>query len=297
MNSSKSIAPMNYFEKLPEGCIFEIISRTTPADAVRSTILSKGFKAAIQSDEIWGKFLPSDYQEIIGRSEFPPVCNTKKELYFSMCESPILLDGGKLSFSLDKHSGKKCFMIAPRELIISWGDRSSIWKWRKYCNSRFSEVARLVSVRWLDIRGRIGTEMLSPKTNYAAYLVFKLVDQKSYGLESANAIIRFVNYETDSETEKQANTVQLETLPQDRRIFGGNHNQQIIASGKNPKMRGDGWMEVELGDFNSKEGIDGPVEARLIEIKRLHPKGGLIVEGIEFRPKKIEYKLEADIEF
>ncbi|XP_055827091.1 F-box protein PP2-B10-like [Solanum dulcamara] len=128
---------------------------------------------------------------------------------------------------------------------------------------RFSKVAYLHSVRLLDIRGRIETNILSPKTDYAAYLVFKLV-RTSCGLEYANSIIRFVNYESDTETEKQANTVKLAT---------------------SPKLRGDGWMEVELGYFNSKEDSDGPVEARLMEIKRLDDKSGLIVEGIEFRPK------------
>ncbi|XP_059274692.1 F-box protein PP2-B3-like [Lycium ferocissimum] len=207
---------MNYFERLLEGCIFEIISHTTPADAVRSTILSRGFRFPAESDEIWGRFLPADYQEIIDKSEFPPVCNTKKELFFSLCNSPILLDGGKLSFLLDKHTGKKCFMIAPRELTISLGDNSYFWQWKRRPDSRF------------------------------------------------------VNYESDTETEKQANTVKL-------------------SSGNIPKMRGDGWMEVELGYFDSKKGDDGPVEARLLEIKRLHYKGGLIVEGIQFCPKIIEY--------
>lgn len=36
MNFAKSVAPMNYFEKLLGGSIFEIVSKTTPADAVRS---------------------------------------------------------------------------------------------------------------------------------------------------------------------------------------------------------------------------------------------------------------------
>nr|XP_009763471.1 PREDICTED: F-box protein PP2-B3-like [Nicotiana sylvestris]XP_016495932.1 PREDICTED: F-box protein PP2-B3-like [Nicotiana tabacum] len=128
---------MNYFQRLPEGCILEILSRTTPVDAVRSCILSRGFKTALESEIIWERFLPSDYQEIIERSEFPSVCTTKKELYFSLCEYPILLDGGKLSFSLDKHSGKKCFMVAPRELIISWGDNLNHWQWKPHPDSRF----------------------------------------------------------------------------------------------------------------------------------------------------------------
>ncbi|MCD7446002.1 hypothetical protein HAX54_024706 [Datura stramonium] len=255
---------MNYFDRLPEGCICEIISHTTPADAVRATILSKEFKFVGESDEIWEKFLPSDYQEIIDRCEFPPVYNTKKELFFSLCDSPILLDGGKLSFFLDKHSGKKCFMIASRELTISRSGNTNYWKWKKNSNLRFSEAACQGALRLLDINGRIGTEMLSPKTDYAAYLVFKLAAITD-GLDYANStIIRFLNYQYKIEIDKQAITGKLEPLP---------------------KMRGDGWMEVELGYFNSREGSDGPVEARFINIKSLYYKGGLIIEGIEFRPK------------
>ncbi|KAH0705036.1 hypothetical protein KY290_009745 [Solanum tuberosum] len=267
---------MNYFEKLPEGCIFEIISRTTPADAVRSTILSTGFKFVAKSDEIWGRFLPSDYQKIIDRSKLPLICNTKKELFFSLCDSPILLDSGRLSFFIDKHSGKKCFMIAARKLEILGSDDIHSWQWKKHHESRFSKVAYLHAVLQLDIRGKIGSKMLSPKTDYAAYLVFKL-GRRSCELEYANSIIRFVKYESDTETEEQANTLKLVT---------------------SAKLRGDGWMEVELGHFNSKEGSDGPVEARLFEMKRSSIKSGLIVEGIEFRPKIIKCRAsEVDLKF
>ncbi|KAK4706764.1 hypothetical protein R3W88_033673 [Solanum pinnatisectum] len=236
---------MDYFESLSEACKFEIISKTTPADAARSIILSKGFIFVAESDEIWGRFLPPDYQEIIDRFEFPLVCNTKKELFFCLCDSPILLDGGKLSFFLDKHSGKNSFMIAPRELIISDGDDAFSWQWGELPDS--SGISYLG--HQLDIHGTIGTKILSPKTEYAAYLVFKLVNRCDYRIESSKSSIRFI-----------------------ARKWGI------------PKMRGDGWMEVKLGYFDSKKGSDGPVEARLFEMNSIY-KGGLIVEGVEFHPK------------
>ncbi|WMV25306.1 hypothetical protein MTR67_018691, partial [Solanum verrucosum] len=109
-----------------------------------------------------------------------------------------------------------------------------------------------------------------------AYLVFKL-GNKSCELEYANSIIRFVNYESDTETKKQANTVKLVT---------------------SAKLRGNGWMRLELGYFSSKEGNDGLVEARLLDMKRRGDKSVLIVEVIEFRPKIIKCKSsEADLKF
>ncbi|KAF3646043.1 hypothetical protein T459_30801 [Capsicum annuum] len=80
---------------------------------------------------------------------------------------------------------------------------------------RFPKVVYLANAHSLYICGRIGTDMLSTKIHYAAYLVFKLTC-KSYGLEYANSIIRFVNNESKTETEEQANTVQLATLPKIR---------------------------------------------------------------------------------
>ncbi|KAK4482531.1 hypothetical protein RD792_009690, partial [Penstemon davidsonii] len=46
---------------------------------------------------------------------------------------------------------------------------------------RFSEVAELVSVCWLDILGIMQAKMSSPETNYTAYLVYKLTEYR-YGL-------------------------------------------------------------------------------------------------------------------
>ncbi|XP_055835113.1 F-box protein PP2-B10-like [Solanum dulcamara] len=137
----------------------------------------------------------------------------------------------------------------------------------------FSEVACLGYACWLNICGRIGTKVLSPNTYYVAYLVFKLVDMY-HGFEPNNYTIMLVNYQREIATKEQINTV--------RQI-----NTMRIATF--PKLRRDGWMEIELGNFNSKESSDGPVVERLIKIQRFDYKpSGLIVEGIEFRPKTIE---------
>ncbi|PIN17712.1 hypothetical protein CDL12_09622 [Handroanthus impetiginosus] len=267
---------MNSFITLPEESLSEILSRTSPLDASRFAVISRGFNAASQSDTVWGRFLPSDYSQIVSRSVSPVVYATKKELYFSLCHSPIVLDGGKLSFFLDERTGKKCFMLGARELEILWGDTPQYWEWTPHADSRFSEVAWLDAVWWLDIRGKIKTQMLSPKTTYGAYLVFKLAEI-SKGLESANAVVRYVDNEADNDAENRAITVHL----QQNNAQNGARRQ----TGQVPPRRVDGWMEIELGYFYNDEGCDEDVEARLTDIKPLAEKTGLIVEGIEFRPK------------
>nr|XP_016439796.1 PREDICTED: F-box protein PP2-B10-like isoform X2 [Nicotiana tabacum] len=174
------------------------------------------------------------------------------------------------SFSLDKGTGKKCFMIAARELVISWGDTPHYWKWSSHPDSRFSEVANLQFVCWLDMRGKIETRILSKRTKYVVYLVFKLANG-FYGLETANAFVRFVDCESNNKAEERASVVSL--------------SRQEGAGEKRSKRRVDGWMEIEMGNFFNDAGEDGDVEARLMEIRRLFAKGGLIVQGMEFRPE------------
>lgn len=53
-----------------------------------------------------------------------------------------------------------------------------------------------------------------------------------------------------------------------------------------PWERDDGWMEVELGEFYNHQGDTRMVIVKLEEHVQLHWKKGLILEGIEIRPKK-----------
>ncbi|KAH0708774.1 hypothetical protein KY284_010201 [Solanum tuberosum] len=243
-------------------------------DAAISSAISRGFNSAAESDLLWEKFLPEDYENISSRYVSPRICSSKKELYFSLCDSPVLMDEGKLSFSLDKKTGKKCFMISARELAISWGvDTPWYWEWIAHPDSRFSEVAHhLHRVFWLDIRGTIGTQMLSKRTKYIVYLVFKLAEGH-WGIEIANAFVRFVNRVSNKEAEERASRVSL---------VGENVKRCNV---KHPQNRVDGWMEIELGNFINDTGDDEDVQARLMEIKHLNGKGGIIVQGIEFRPE------------
>uniref|UniRef100_M1CV73 Isoform 2 of TMV resistance protein N n=2 Tax=Solanum tuberosum TaxID=4113 RepID=M1CV73_SOLTU len=182
-------------------------------------------------------------------------------------KSPILIDEGKMSFSRDKKTGKKCFMIAARGLDIEWSNTPDYWEWLPHSDSRFGEVAKLKWVCWLDIRGKIETRRLSKRTKYVAYLVFKLED-KFHGLETVNAVVRFVDSMSVKEAEQRASVVH----------FAGRGPRETL-----PFKRGDGWMELKMGDFFNDAGEDGDVDARLMETQRLEAKGGLIVQGVEFR--------------
>lgn len=253
--------------ELPEACIASILAWTSPRDACRMSTVSPEFQRATESDALWETFLPADYQEIIGRSSESSArldFSSKKELFFRLCNSPLLIDGGEKSFWLDKESGKKCYMIAARELTIIWSETPSYWTWISLPHSRFTEVANLNIVCWFDIKGKMNTCMLSPCTNYAAYLIFQRKD-KFYGFKD-NPIESSIGV-TGGETTKKVIYLDPEhdISPNPTRI--------------------DGWYEVELGEFFNEGRESVELEMSIMEVSRLNGKSGLLIEGIEIRPK------------
>ncbi|KAI6695491.1 hypothetical protein NL676_023201 [Syzygium grande] len=273
------------FSALPEGCIASAVSFTSPPDACRLASVSSVFRSACDSDAVWASFLPPEYLSMAHRR-----APSLKELYFSLCDEPVLAGDGKMSFSLDRHSGKKCIMLSARALSIAWGDTPMYWSWTCMPNSRFAEVAELIDVCWLEIKGTISSCMLSPGTRYAAYLVFKFAIS-SYGFEFQSVEVgagfagdevgkreRLVYLSRDSNTGRRRTRRRLRSMPPMYAPAEGNGNY--------PKERRDGWSEIELGEFLTKEGEDGKVQMSVMETKGGKWKKGLIVEGIEIRPKE-----------
>ncbi|KAK4856295.1 hypothetical protein QYF36_016037 [Acer negundo] len=264
---------------LPEGCIAAVISFTGPRDACRLACVSTTFRSAADSDTVWDRFLlPENLSAISdpvsGSSSSTCSVLSKKELYLRT--SPSLIQNGKLSFWLDHPSGKKCYMISARELGITWAgsDTPQYWRWiNDFPEARFPEVAELRAVCWFQIHGKIDTSLLSTTTTYAAYLVFKTTDN----------FFGFDNNPVEVAVGLARGNVQNRTVYFDRR-------QQNIVPGDNPglfpKERGDGWLESELGEFFHISDEDGELSMTILGINRGNWKHGLVVQGIEMRPKK-----------
>ncbi|KAF8110360.1 hypothetical protein N665_0085s0085 [Sinapis alba] len=269
---------------LPEACIANILSFTTPADTFSSASVSLVFQLAGDSDFVWEKFLPSGYSHVISRFTHPNL-SSKKELYRCLCES-VLIDNGRKIFKIDKLSGKITYVLSARDLSITWSDQRHYWSWSHRSDSRFSEAVQLIMTDWLEITGKIKTGALSPNTSYGAYLVMK-VTERAYGLDLVPAET-WVKVGND---EKKTNTSYLSCLDDKKqlmeRLFYG-HREQRMAT-KELRVRGDGWMEIELGEFETggkgDENDDKEVVMSLTEVKGYQLKGGIVIDGIEVRPK------------
>ncbi|OEL18498.1 putative F-box protein PP2-B12 [Dichanthelium oligosanthes] len=290
--------------RLPEECVAYAISLTTPGDACHSSAVSPAFRAAADSDAVWDdRFLPHDHADVLARADEPVECECKKELFSRLCDSPVLLDGATMSFGLERRSGAKCFMLSARALSIVWGD-----------DPTFPEVAELVDVCWLEISGKLSLSLLSPGTTYAAYLVFAIADD-SYGLECNVGMLPpkatltvVVSAGSSKPTATAATTstehaICLQHMQGEEETAMHRRKQQYMRLRKGygrkmmltreadpdircPRRRGDGWAEVELGEFAvAGDSDDGVVEVKLEEVDSRRWKRGLIVQGIEIRPK------------
>lgn len=87
-------------EYLPEDCFAHILSFTSPLDVCRTSLISSVVKSMADSDTVWAKFLPHNYQQIVSRLVGPSFpCSTEKELFFRLCKPQPIDDGNKVIFS------------------------------------------------------------------------------------------------------------------------------------------------------------------------------------------------------
>lgn len=139
---------------------------------------------------------------------------------------------------------------------------------------RFSEVAQLLAVCWLEIKGKFKTSMLSSNTTYAAYLVYN-IGLLSCGLDfPAKTLVRHVDGTEDVDDDVAMTVVYLKPR---------NPHTLTERIGGVPQKRTDGWMEIELGKFYNDR-MEGELDIRFTETCELRWKSGLVVEGIDIRP-------------
>ena len=90
-----NVSDWSPFDTLTEDCISNIVSFTSPRDACVFAAVSKSFESAVKSDIIWEKFLPLQYPSMINPSI---ASSSKMEIYFYLCNDPVLIEDGKKVF-------------------------------------------------------------------------------------------------------------------------------------------------------------------------------------------------------
>ncbi|RLN17341.1 F-box protein PP2-B11-like [Panicum miliaceum] len=236
---------------LPEACLAHAIALTSP----RCAAVSPAFRAAADSDHVWGRFIPEDHRRApvalrpaaaaAGRAD------TKKDAYVGLCDGgvPVGGDGGGRRLWLDRASGAKCYALSARRLGLPWEDGEFSWRWVPHPLSRATAA---LSFPDQETAVRLGGRAPS---------------------SGARACRRAVCLRPD---EAEA-----------RKFWSAG----VVApdgGAEEPRLRGDGWWEVEMGRLRAGEAGErvapGEEVVASFEVLGSYPKRGLIVEGIEFRP-------------
>ncbi|KAF8038853.1 hypothetical protein BT93_B1415 [Corymbia citriodora subsp. variegata] len=268
-------------DSLPEYCVSAILALTSPEDACRLAPVSHTFRSAARSDVLWDGFLPPDCDALLARLVRPLKFGSKKELFLSLCQ-PQLIDSGRKSFKLERSSGKISYVLSARELSIAWSNETMYWTWKFVPDSRFQEVAELRTTHWLEIEGQMPTAMLSPNTLYEAYLIMK-ISHRAYGLDVMPS-------QASIELQNQVVFTSTAILQKGHQESRNRRRPGVEGEAKVPMEREDGWMEVEVGEFFNGGGGGHNrevVKVSFKEVKGYQLKGGLVIEGIEVRPKRI----------
>ncbi|XP_048547368.1 F-box protein PP2-B10-like [Triticum urartu] len=253
-------------ERLPAELVSAAFAGTTPRDAGRAAMVSTAFRAAADSDIVWARFLPP--LELLA-----PEPQSKKDMFLRLLDGPVLLRDRLMTMWLGRETFAKCYMLSARNLFIASGHMPQHWSWIPLSDSMFSEGAQLNSVTWLEIRGSIHTDMLTPDSKYGAYLVFKRTQNFSgfnYPIQKATLYFgQIMEY----------------TSPV---LLGENWTPPPELGVAQPQRRADGWMEISLGHFHtSGNELYAEMSFSLMETEgEVTQKRGLIVHGIEIRREK-----------
>ncbi|XP_076953326.1 putative F-box protein PP2-B12 [Bidens hawaiensis] len=276
----------DFFSDLPQGFVAQALALTSPQDASRLSSVNSFFRSVAEWDTLWASFVPPEFLAAGGGGD------SMKEVYLRLCDHSVIIKEGNKSFWLDKWTGKKCYMLAPKQMSIALVDYPDCWRWTSIATSRFKEVAELISVSSLEVSGKLKTSILSPNSTYVAYLVFKTTAEAyGFGYQPVEVYIG---------DNSQTRMMYLDPKAQNRRrlrpkrrigIFGrgllANYDVVPPPCEENcPKHRKDGWFEVEIGEYFNKGGAEVEVEMSVMEVKGGNWKSGLIIQAIEIRPKK-----------
>ncbi|KAK1427534.1 hypothetical protein QVD17_16221 [Tagetes erecta] len=176
-----------------------------------------------------------------------------------------LEDEEKLA-TLSKANGKKCHMLSAKMALYE-SSNMKYFNWKSLPDSRYLEVAELLSHQIFWIKCKIGAQDLSPDTDYACHLLFKL-SQDCHGLHCPVKVRDILHRRSKDCKFLYFRSPRLVNL----------HGNESV-----PKKREDGLMEVIVWSFNSgnKQSDDLPMSLKL----RCYEgnMSGLILYGIEFR--------------
>jgi len=280
---------------LPESCISHILCFTTPRDVCRLSAVNQTFRLAGNSDSVWNKMLPIQYPHLRARFDSPLEISSKKELYFALCH-PNWIDGQTKKFWIERATGKLCYMLSARNLDITWGDDDRYWNWISQDESSFNEIAKLVEVCWLEVKGQFDCKLLSPGAAYSVSFRLKVNESPRHIIQNfgRRVIIPFLPRAYGGWSHKPVK-FSLTTPCGDHQIYArylSDMDKPVETEGYQMapfRHVEEGWMEFDAGRFVVEEKGDNPgnIEFCMREWDGGNWKRRLLLEGVKILPTSL----------
>ncbi|KAG8501754.1 hypothetical protein CXB51_004784 [Gossypium anomalum] len=230
---------------LPLDCITLIISFTSPRDACRLSLVSTALNSATESD---AALIPSSLS-----------FSSKKQLYLSLCENPLLIEAGRKIHQKERERKKR----ATKRIGI---DETEFLAGQ----SEWEEMLHAVTQgphHYMECGHPMVLEMgaLNPMPGLTRLpLFFEIQANKVYGFDYYP--VKLSVGVVGTEGSKRSAYLQREK---------GRRRRPLNDTG---------GLEVEMGEFFNEGCVDdGELEMSALEIEYLNQKGGLILQGIEIR--------------
>ncbi|CAH1442274.1 unnamed protein product [Lactuca virosa] len=208
------------------------------------------------------------HEEIKVLKESQQSCKSDLNVYQEQQLPPTSEEVEKLS-TLKEENKKKHYMLLAKEALY---ESSNMKLFNSINSTQFrsqEEVLELARQQVFRIKCKIESQRLSPDTEYACYLVFKLSEQ-CHGLRCPVIVRELSN-------RKKKNTRII--------YFRSPSPCNVNDTDWVPVERENGWMEVNVWQFNSSNKLqDDCVSINLKLISYEGTLSGLIISSIEFRP-------------
>ncbi|GJT14470.1 kinase-like domain, phloem protein 2-like protein [Tanacetum coccineum] len=188
---------------------------------------------------------------------------------------------GQKGYAVD-NNGEKSVMFSARGVIQNRYKSFQSSPESRFNKTRFGEVAVITSHYSFLIEKKIKSDVLSPETTYASYLIYKLLQYQP----QFNGLLEITNYNDHNLEYPYIFLVSPETPFIGQKLDQNTHNPPLNRPKVHnvPRQRKNGWMEVKVWQFQtpcSTQTVHMDLWLRNPKLEYIH---GIIIEGIELRP-------------
>ncbi|XP_023760128.1 uncharacterized protein LOC111908543 [Lactuca sativa] len=230
----------------------------------------------ISSSEI--EKMSCDHPEITKWLEDRMHSTSNKEL-LCLLRKGCSINNGEKWFFIDENM-KKCHMLPARAIL-----QEEKWTWKPLQESRFDMVAESQDTNSFSIACVIESQLLSPQTTYASYLLYKL-PKNHHSVFEGPIEVENIDLKIDFITHKRL--IYLITPPHVPIIRPqlDHLSQSPLSTRKikgHPRLRKDGWMELKVWEFPGDFATTISMRTCFKSCDKWKFTG-FSVQGIEFRP-------------